>query len=175
MELHTASLVLRTVDISDINEVARMWDWQNGPVSAEKAKEAVLWMQGNHAKNKQGYIHHLCLSVYEKGGNHIIGWCGLDGQCSPGRTVLFYSIHSDYQNKGYATQCAGELLSYAFHEIGISSIWGGCDKNNLASFRVMEKIGMKQNAFENNGDPLFYMDAVTWNNRSPEDVSDSIE
>ena len=162
MELHTASLTLRTVDASDIKEVARMWDWQNGQISAEKAKEAVLRMQDNHMKNKQGYIYHLCLAVYEKGGNCIIGWWGLDGQCLPGNTVLFYSIHSDYRNKGYATQCAGRLLSYAFCEIGISSISGGCDKNNLASFRVMKKIGMKQNAFEDNGDPLFFIDKETY-------------
>lgn len=162
MELHTASLTLRTVDISDVNEVARMWAWQNGSISADEAKEAVLWMQNNHKKNKPGYIHHLCFAVYEKGSNRIIGWCGLDGQCSPGKTVLFYSIHSDYQNKGYATQCAGKLLSYAFYEVGIPSITGGCDKNNLASFRVMEKIGMKQNAFEENGDPLFFIDKETY-------------
>ena len=65
MELYTASLTLRTVDASDIKEVARMWDWQNGQISDEKAKEAVLWMQDNHKKNKQGYIYHLCLAVYE--------------------------------------------------------------------------------------------------------------
>ena len=154
------------MDVSDINEVVRMWDWQNGPISADKAKEAVLWMQDNHNKNKQGYIHHLCLAVYEKGDKRIIGWCGLDGQCSPGKIVLFYSIHSDYQNKGYATQCAGELLSYAFYEMGITSISGGCDKNNLASFRVMKKIGMKQNTFEDNGDPLFFIDKETYQKMS---------
>ena len=164
MKLHTASLLLRTVDDSDINEVARMWDWQNGPISADKAQEAVLWMQGNHKKNRQGYLHHLCLAVYEKGNDRIIGWCGLDGQCSPGQTVLFYSIHSDYQNKGYATQCAGRLLCYAFDELGISSISGGCDKNNIASFRVMEKIGMEQNAFETNGDPLFFITKERFSN-----------
>ncbi|MGI5959661.1 MAG: GNAT family N-acetyltransferase [Massiliimalia sp.] len=162
MELYTESLILRTVDDSDINEVARMWDWQNGAVSAEQAKEAVLWMQENHKKNKPGELHHLCLAVYEKGSNRMIGWCGLDGQWSPGKTVLFYSIHSDYQNKGYATQCAGRLLSYAFCDLGLSSVSGGCDKHNLASFRVMEKIGMEQNAFEDNGDPLFFIDQETY-------------
>ena len=158
MELDTADLTLRTVKTTDVEEVMRMWEWQDGAVSADKAMEAILWMQENHKKNKQGYIHHLCFAVYKKGLNKIIGWCGLDGQCSPGKTVLFYSIHSDYQNKGYATQCAAKLLSYTFNEMGISSINGGCDKNNKASFKVMSKIGMKQNGFEENGDPLFYID-----------------
>lgn len=163
-ELHTASLTLRAVDDGDIGEVARMWDWQNGPVSAAEAKQAVRWMQENHKKNKQGSLHHLCFAVFEKGDSRIIGWCGLDGLCAPGQNVLFYSIHSNYQNKGYATQSAGALLAYAFEELGISSVSGGCDKKNLASFRVMEKIGMLQNAFEQNGDPLFFIDRETYLN-----------
>ena len=162
MELQTTSLTLRTVDAGDIGEVARMWDWQNGMISAEQAKKVVAWMESNHKINKQGAIEHLCLAVYEKGERRIIGWCGLDGQCSPGKTVLFYSIHSDYQNKGYATQCAAKLLSYAFSQMDIPSISGGCDKDNRASFRVMEKIGMQQTAFEDNGDPLFFLDRETY-------------
>ena len=34
---------------------------------------------------------------------------------------------------------------------------GGCDENNIASYKVMTKIGMKQTAFEENGDPIFYI------------------
>ena len=43
----------------------------------------------------------------------FIGWCGLDGE-TVGKLHIFYSIDKAFRNKGYATQCAEKLLSYAF-------------------------------------------------------------
>ena len=39
---------------------------------------------------------------------------------------------------------------------------GGCDKDNIASYKVMKKLGMKQDGFEENGDPLFFIDEKTY-------------
>lgn len=162
MELSTADLTLRTVSMDDVTEVARMWNYRKGQISQEDAENAIRQMRGNHEKNKPGFIHHLCLAVYEKNGNSIIGWCGLDGK-THGKLHIFYSIDAQYRKKGYATQCASQLLSYAFDEIQVPFVNGGCYKSNIPSFRVMEKVGMKQHAFEENGDPLFYIDRDDWN------------
>jgi len=56
------------------------------------------------------------------------------------------------------SRCASKLLEYAFEECRLKSICGGCYKENIASYRVQEKIGMIQNSFEENGDPLFSID-----------------
>lgn len=64
------------------------------------------------------------------------------------------------RNRGYATQCAGALLCHAFETAGVPFVNGGCDKNNKASLRVMEKAGMLPDGFEPNGDPLYYIDAA---------------
>jgi len=157
MELYTKDLILRTVTDNDIEEVARMWEFEQGGISTEEARKAIENMQNNHKKNKIGHIYHLCFAVFEKGENVILGWCGLDGK-TDGKLYIFYLIDSGFRNRGYATQCAGKLLSYAFDEARAPFVNGGCDKNNIASYRVMEKIGMIQNAFEDNGDPLFFMD-----------------
>jgi [ribosomal protein S5]-alanine N-acetyltransferase len=164
MELYTNDLLLRAVTANDIEEVARMWDFGKGRISTEDAQKAIQYMQNNHKKNKLGDIHHLCFAVFEKGKNNIIGWCGLDGK-TRGKLHIFYLIDVSYRNKGYATQCAAELLSYAFDKAHIPFVNGGCDKNNIASYRVMEKIGMKQNAYEENGDPLFFIDEETYHKR----------
>lgn len=79
MELYTKDLCLRTVNGGDIDEVARMWDFEQGTISAEEAQKAIEYMQKNHKKNKTGYIYHLCLAVLKKHQSSIIGWCGLDG------------------------------------------------------------------------------------------------
>lgn len=158
MELHTQDLVLRTVTDADIEEVARTWDLQEGAISTDEALNSIEGMQNNHSKNEIGRIYHLCLAIFEKGKQAIIGWCGLDGK-TEGKLHIFYLIDTSYRNKGYATQCAARLLSYAFDDAHVPFINGGCDENNIASFKVMEKIGMKQNAFEDNGDPLFFIDS----------------
>jgi len=134
-----------------------MWAFEKGSISIDEAHKAIQTMQSNHKKNQHGYIYHLCFAVFEKGKNTIIGWCGLDGKTS-GKLHIFYLIDSGYRNKGYATQCAKKLLAYAFDEVQVPYVNGGCDKSNIASYRVMGKIGMKQIAFEENGDPLFFMD-----------------
>ncbi len=157
MELYTSDLLLRPVMASDIEEVARMWNFENGRISTDDAQNAIEYMQNNHKKNRHGHIYHLCLAVFEKSKSSIIGWCGLDGKTN-GKLHIFYLIDSYYRNKGYATQCAAKLLSYAFDVAHVPYVNGGCDKNNVASYKVMEKIGMKQNAFEENGDPLFFID-----------------
>ena len=157
MELYTSDLILRTVEGSDIEEVARMWDFQNGDISLDEAKNAIEYMQNNHTQNKIRCIHHLCFAIFEKGENKIIGWCGLDGKTAD-RLFIFFLIAEEYRNEGYATQAAKRLLSYAFDEASVPFVNGGCDKNNIASFKVMTKLGMNQSGFEENGDPLFYID-----------------
>ena len=158
MELYTRDLLLRTVTNKDIAEVARMWNFEQGSISLPEAKKAIRSMQKNQRRNRPGRIHHLCFAVYEKDKARIIGWCGLDGNCSPGKTVIFYLIDEACRGRGYATQCAQKLLEYAFEAVGLESVHGGCFRENIASYKVLIKAGMLQNAFEENGDPLFYID-----------------
>jgi len=163
MELFTENLMLRPVDITDIDEVARVKkNEKGGTISLEEAREAIEEMQNNHTKNKPGYIYNLCFAVFEKGKNKIIGWCGFDGRLY-NRFDIFYSIDPMYRNRGYATQCAKKLLSYAFDEVRLPYVHGGCDKNNTAAFKIMSKIGMVQNAFvPETGDPLFFIDEAMY-------------
>jgi RimJ/RimL family protein N-acetyltransferase len=158
MELHTQDLDLRTVTADNIEEVARMWEFEKGVIPLDEAQKAIEYMQNNHNKNKTGQIYHLCFAIFEKGKNIIIGWCGLDGK-ETGKLHIFYLVDANYRNRGYATQCATKLLSYAFDDARVPFVNGGCNKDNIASYKVMEKIGMKQNAFEDNGDPLFFIDS----------------
>jgi [ribosomal protein S5]-alanine N-acetyltransferase len=162
MELLTNDLILRTLDDNDIDKVARMGKWlKEEPVSVDDARKTILEYADNHRKNKQGYIYHLCLAVFEKGDDKIIGWCGLDGRYPKGKrtTALFYSIDTAYRNKGYATQCARKLFEYLFESVGLQRIDGGCYKENIASWRVMEKAGMVLFEYDEiDGGPHFYID-----------------
>ena len=161
MELFTNDLLLKTVNNYDINEVARMWNFEKGSISLQEAQKAIDYMQNNHKKNHTGYIYHLCFAILEKGKNNIIGWCGLDGKPdpeNPERMEIFYLIDKNYRNKGYATQCALKLLEYAFEVVKIEKVFGGCDKNNMASYKVLSKSGMVNYKIRENDDPHFFID-----------------
>ena len=149
-------VILRLVTEKDLPEVARTWPSDHRPVSEAEARGAISYMRGNHAKNKKGSISHLCLAVCRKAEpDTIMGWCGLDGRRSRTEPEIFILLDEEYRNKGYGTQCVKELLRMAVEDYGLPSVHGGCDKDNIASRRAMEKGGMIQYGTEDNGDPLF--------------------
>ena len=166
MELYTKDLVLRTVTEADLNEIARMMRYPQ-EITLQEAEKVLEAMQLRHSKNRPNAIFHLCLAVCRKEEpGKIIGWCGLDGRVSPNQIALFYIIAQEYRCKGYATQCACEVLRFAFEDMQCEFICGGCAKENIASFRVMEKAGMCHNEIYDDGGLGFYMDRKLYFNQN---------
>lgn len=164
MKIKTKDLILRTVKKDDIAEVARMYEYPNN-ISFAQAEKAIDTMISNYNQNKLGYIKHLCLAVCPKEKpNVIIGWCGLDGESEKDKVVIFYIIDEKYRNKGYATQAARAILQYAFEQAQLENVYGGCDKNNIASYKIMSNIGMKNYGVGDNNDPQFCMDRADYKN-----------
>ena len=92
IELLTNDLILRTVTVADIEEVARMWMYPHA-TTIEEAYKALENMENSSKNNQPKAIRHLCLGVFRKQvPKQIIGWCGLDGKAEQGKTVLFYMI-----------------------------------------------------------------------------------
>jgi len=156
VKLYTGELVLRTVSEKDIAEIARMWNFFQGGVSESEAYDALAYMAANHARNTTGSFYHLCLAVCQKEDlQTICGWCGLDGKENSERPEIYVLLHDSVRNMGWGTQCVKALLSYAFRELGLKRVHGGCDQQNIASARMMQKGGMSHYADAENGDPLF--------------------
>ncbi|MBR1390189.1 MAG: GNAT family N-acetyltransferase [Lachnospiraceae bacterium] len=55
-----------------------------------------------------------------------------------------WTINKKYWNRGFAYEAAGALLKYATEKLGIQHFIAHCDSENVASYRVMEKLGMKR-------------------------------
>ncbi|ANU54950.1 GNAT family N-acetyltransferase [Acutalibacter muris] len=164
MEIRTRDLILRTVGPGDIDETARMWDFEHGDIPRDEALRVLERMEENHSRNVPGRIWHLCLAVTERDEpGKIIGWCGLDGT-SGEELHIFYSIGRDYRGQGYATQAARAILDYGFRTAGVPYVNGGCHRDNIASYRVMEKAGMRRAGQQENGDPIFYLSKETYLN-----------
>jgi RimJ/RimL family protein N-acetyltransferase len=82
----------------------------------------------------------------------VIGTVALevvDGMGQPGmppRTEahLGYVFDPAYGGRGYATEAVTAMVAHAFDRLGVRRITAGCFADNLASVRVLEKIGMRR-------------------------------
>lgn len=156
VSVEPARLIIRTVSMADVEGVASSWKLDDGPIPHKEAEQKISWMLSNHAQNTPGKLMHLCLAIVLKETDEFIGWCGLDHlDKTMADPALFYLLKAHYWGKGLATEAARALLSYAFDQMDLASIHGGADLENLASKRVMEKLGMKDVGFDEEGGYAF--------------------
>lgn len=154
--IETDRLVLRTVTMEDLEQVADSWRLDAGPLSRTEAEEQVTWMLENHRQNAPGRVNHLCLAIVEKNSGLFIGWCGLDHRDKTNANpVLFYLLKASTWGKGLATEAAEAVLHYAFAELGLARVDGGAAFENVASKRVMEKLGMRYLGLDEGGGHSF--------------------
>jgi RimJ/RimL family protein N-acetyltransferase len=57
-----------------------------------------------------------------------------------------FIVHPDHQGRGYATEAAEVFLRIAFEEMGLHRVIGRAEARNVASARVLEKLGMRREA-----------------------------
>ncbi len=57
-----------------------------------------------------------------------------------------YIFNNKYWKKGYATEAVNKILEYLFTELRAHRVVARCDTRNIASWKLMKKIGMKQEA-----------------------------
>jgi RimJ/RimL family protein N-acetyltransferase len=70
-------------------------------------------------------------------GNH---WWG------EGSAELGYWVGEEYQKRGYATEACKKLIKRAFEDLDIHQIYATYRIENIASKRVLEKLGFKYHA-----------------------------
>lgn len=89
-------------------------------------------------------------AMHLKENNEFIGWCGLKYIKELDETDLGYRFFEHCWGKGYATEAARATLRYGFDQMHIDEIIGRAHIDNIASWKVLEKIGMqywKENNF----------------------------
>lgn len=57
-----------------------------------------------------------------------------------------FMFHPDFQGQGLATEATRVILNLGFEALGLHRIFGRCDGRNLASSRLMDRLGMRQEA-----------------------------
>lgn len=87
--------------------------------------------------------YELAITLPDTG--QLIGGCGIHVTVDRQRELtLGYILRRDCWGYGYATEAAQALLRLGFGDMGAHRIISDCDVDNLASARVMEKVGMQR-------------------------------
>ena len=145
--LQTARLTLRPYTMTDIpaflplisaREVAATTLRIPHPYSEAQAREFVALTE---QQNASGSCVRFCIVV--RGSGAICGGTGLMIEPDHRRAELGYWIGVPYWGNGYATEAALAMVKYGFENLDLHRIYAGYFAGNLASKRVLEKIGMR--------------------------------
>lgn len=87
------------------------------------------------------------LAVILKESDRLVGACGLHvSEPEHRQGWIGYCLHPDVWSRGYATEAARALVTIGFRELRLHRVFATCDPRNVASARVLEKIGMRREA-----------------------------
>ncbi len=75
--------------------------------------------------------------------NELLGWCGLCVLDETGETEIKYLLKQSHWGRGLATEGASRCLQDGFKELDLELVIGLVHPGNLASQRVLEKIGLR--------------------------------
>ena len=144
-------LVLRPPTSDDLDQVL---SWRNDPdvirwllrTTVDPEKFRTAWLDSVDDPDQHTAVA-LCDGV-------VVGTGSLDVRDGIGQFdgdvwrraegLLGYMIDPAHAGRGYATAIARALLEIAFADLGLRRVTAECFADNVASWRVMEKLGMRR-------------------------------
>jgi ribosomal-protein-alanine N-acetyltransferase len=151
--LETRRLILRHLTLSDLDDLYALYCdpvvvkyIPDAPRNYDETRQEIEWHMKGHPKHPE---LGLWATTYKETGE-FIGRCGLlpwtiDGE---NEVEVAYLISKAYWGQGLGTEVAQAILDYGFQKLNLKRLICLIDKDNLASIRVAEKIGM---SFEKEG------------------------
>lgn len=162
--LETSRLQLRPGRIEDVELTHTLWSnarvrrflFDERVISQDEARSFIE----DSLANFERYGYGLWL-VFTRAADRLVGFAGLlrSEEEAPN---LIYGVHPDFWGEGYATEAAGAVLSYALEKLALPQVKADVDEPNMASVRVLEKLGMKRvKRAVVKGRPLLYFEQVS--------------
>ena len=160
-QLCTARLALFPYEEADIPRLHRLWTdpgvrkylWDDQIITRATAAEVVHASIQDWATHQYGqWTLHLPRQ------DEIIGFCGFRASEEDERPELLYGLLPVHWGQGFATESSLTVLHYIFVQRHFPQIWAATDPPNVASVRVMERLGMRfeRRGFLNGLDTVFY-------------------
>ena len=147
-EIVTKRTKLRLIELADLNSIHELHslsetDEYNAlgiPKNIEETKAIITpWIEENQLAKIKNYT--FAIELVETG--EFIGLFGLKlGNEKYKKADVWYKIHSDFWNKGFATELLKSVINFSFNTLGLHRIQAGCAVKNIGSIKVLEKSGM---------------------------------
>lgn len=148
--IRTARLALRPyaesdldaiLDIESREEVVRYLRW--GPMNRDEAMAHLARRVAN--SEIDGDSGAIFVAVTIPPDDRVIGDLMLRLHDEANRQgEIGWIFHPDVHGRGYATEAAAALLRMGFESLGLHRIIANADPRNVASHRVMERLGMRR-------------------------------
>lgn len=124
-----------------LNADPEVMEFLPGPMRSEDSDAAVVRFEDEFTR--RGFCPW---AVEEHGSGEFIGFVGLHEvpeylACSPGVEVG-WRLARQFWKRGYATEAAAAVLTYAFGELGCDEVVSLTASINVRSRGVMERLGM---------------------------------
>ena len=148
VEIKTARLRVRKFSPKDAEAMFHGW------MNDERVAKYTSWNAHTSIEDTRAYINY----IISLDNNSSYNWAiELDGKVIGTINVCYsdenseicgiaYALSHDYWGKGIITEALRAVADFLFDCVHYRKIIAGCDSENIGSRRVMEKIGMKQEA-----------------------------
>ncbi|MEB8330514.1 GNAT family N-acetyltransferase [Flavobacteriaceae bacterium KMM 6897] len=148
IQVDTDRLTLRLIEISDLDAIHNLHalpetDAFNAlgiPNNIEETKAIIEpWIAQNNLEEIENYTFAIELGKTQE----FVGLFGLKlGSRKYKKGEVWYKIHVEQWNNGYATEALKGMISYGFNTLKLHRIEAGCAVENLGSIKVLENSGM---------------------------------
>ena len=148
-ELETARLRMRPFDWNDFEHEAALYAdpevtkyLPRGPVPRDEVWERVQRVLTHFIAHWSDHGFGVWALVDRATGD-LVGHCGLQHLPDDGDVEVLYLLERAQWGRGLATEAARAALEHGFTRVGLERIVAVTRPENVASRRVMEKLGMR--------------------------------
>lgn len=145
--IETERIILREFTLEDVAAVFEFGsndevNRYTGTPSIKTMDEARNIITDVYFSDKELY-GYARLAVYHKADKKVIGFAGLKYLPEYDMTDIGYRFLPAYWGQGIATEVSIPLIQYGFETLKLERIIGIAMKDNIASWKVLEKIGLQ--------------------------------
>ena len=143
--IKTPRLVLRPFSMEDVDPLYQILHEEDilryfpnpNPPQRERVGQLIFNQLKHWRERKLGWW-----AVEPRFKKQLIGWCGLQFLPETEETEVGFLISKVFRGQGFTTEAAEVSLLYGFEKLGLRRIVGIAHPENMASQRVLEKLGM---------------------------------
>ena len=142
--IQTPRLILRRMSLSDGPAIHR---YMSDPVVTRWLPEGLLDEAKAQAfARRNAGRSWTALAVVERETGELVGHMVFHPWFGHATREIGWAVAADRQGRGYATEAARALIDFAFGPLACHRVIATCQPDNVASWRVMEKLGMRREA-----------------------------